>query len=180
MYKINCECQAEYIGQTMRSLYTRLNEHKSDLKKIQDENNKNHNRLALHAQKTKHKIDFENVSVLHFENNWNKRVTAESMAMIAKTNVISQPSRAVDKIFWKTIKDDEKDVKGKPFFSEKANLKSMIDTPTNAQPNTKGRNRTQNVNNTPAGGERETPMRALLRYDFRPRTPGRATSLASE
>jgi hypothetical protein len=47
------------------------------------------------------------------------------MAMIAKQSVISQSSRSIDKIFWKAIIDDEKKVKGKPYFCEKASLKSV-------------------------------------------------------
>jgi ABC-type antimicrobial peptide transport system ATPase subunit len=81
--------------------------------------------LALHAQKTKHKVDFDNVSVIHFENKWNKRLVAESMAMIASENVISQSSRNIDKIFWKNIKVDGKKERGKKYFCEKARLNDV-------------------------------------------------------
>jgi hypothetical protein len=37
------------------------------------------------------------MSVIHFENKWNKRLVAESMAMLANGNVISQSSRNIDK-----------------------------------------------------------------------------------
>jgi predicted GIY-YIG superfamily endonuclease len=127
VYKIECECKAKYIGQTTRALKTRVKEHKDAQNKIQDENNKNHNRLALHVQKTKHKVDFDNVSVIHFENKWNKRLVAESMAMIASENVISQSSRNIDKIFWKNIKVDGKKERGKKYFCEKARLNDVSD-----------------------------------------------------
>ena len=138
VYKIECECAAKYIGQTTRALKTRVKEHKDAIKKTQDESNKNHNRLALHAQKTNHKVDFENVSVVHFENKWNKRLVAESMAMIANENVISQSSRNVDKIFWKNIKLDGKKERGKKYFCEKARLNDVRD---GAQQNTHTRPR---------------------------------------
>jgi hypothetical protein len=59
VYKIRCECQAEYVGQTFRSLATRIDEHKREMDKIQNESNKNHTIVALHSQKTNHKFDFE-------------------------------------------------------------------------------------------------------------------------
>jgi Reverse transcriptase (RNA-dependent DNA polymerase) len=168
VYKIRCECEAEYIGQTRRSLATRLGEHKDEMNKIQNECNKNHNRVALHAQKTNHKFDFENVSVLHFESNWNKRIVAESMAMIAKQSVISQSSRSIDKIFWKAIIDDEKKAKGKPYFYEKA---SVSGTSQHVQQNALGGDHTA----AEAAAERQARL-AAVSYYLRPRTHGVATT----
>jgi hypothetical protein len=175
VYKIRCECEAEYIGQTRRSLATRLDEHKDEMNKIQNECNKNHNRVALHAQKTNHTFDFENVSVLHFESNWNKRIIAESMAMIAKQSVISQSSRSIDKIFWKAIIEDEKKAKGKPYFCDKAALKAdtLQTTPNNnVHPNVNNA-LPGNLNHTTAetAATRQTQPNAL-RYFLRPRTQG--------
>ena len=172
VYKIKCECEAEYIGQTFRSLATRLEEHKSEMNKIQNECNKNHNRVALHAQKTNHKFDFENVTVLHFESNWNKRVVAESMAMIAKESVISQSSRSIDKIFWKAIIDDEKKARGKSYFCEKA---SLINSVSSALPHVQ-QNPTRGAGNkdhtaASAAAARQTKLNALSYY-LRPRTRG--------
>jgi predicted GIY-YIG superfamily endonuclease len=134
VYKIACECKAEYIGQTTRALKTRVREHKRAIKKTQNESDKNHNRLALHAQKTNHKVDLENVSVIHFENRWNKRLVAESMAMIANENVISQSSRNIDKTFWKNIIEDGKNERGKKFFCEKAKLNDVNGAKPHVQP----------------------------------------------
>lgn len=48
------------------------------------------------------------------------------MAMIAKTNVVSQSSGNIEQIFWKNIKDDENNVtSNRKFFSEKASLKDV-------------------------------------------------------
>jgi hypothetical protein len=112
---------------------------KNEMKKPQIEFNKNHNRVALHAQKTNHKFDFENVSVLNFESNWNKRIVAESMAMIAKKSVISQSSRSIDKIFYKTIIDDEKGAK--PYFCEKATFNSVSGALQHVQQNSRAAHR---------------------------------------
>jgi predicted GIY-YIG superfamily endonuclease len=127
VYQIECECHAKYIGQTKRPLTTRVKEHQKALNHEQNEHDKNHNRLALHAQKMKHKFDFVNTTVIHFEKRWNKRVVAESMAMVAKDNVISQSSRNIDKIFWRNIKNDEKSDRGKKkrYFCEKARLNDV-------------------------------------------------------
>jgi hypothetical protein len=143
--------------------------HKDEMNKIQNECNKNHNRVALHAQKTNHKFDFENVSVLHFESNWNKRIIAESMAMIAKQSVISQSSRSVDKIFWKAIIDDEKKAKGKPYFCEKASLKSVRGPSQHVQQNAPRDEKNQAAE--VAATERQTRLNALS-YFLRPRTQG--------
>ncbi|MGL5405381.1 MAG: hypothetical protein ACRDAX_01100, partial [Propionibacteriaceae bacterium] len=129
VYKIKCECNAVYIGQTRRNLSCRLKEHKEACKTKQNESNRNHNKLALHAQKMNHNFDFKNAAVIHFEQNFHKRIVAESMAMVACEKAISQSSRNIDKIFWQSIKDDGKIVSGKNYFSEKARL----DDVTNAQ-----------------------------------------------
>ena len=126
IYQIECECKAKYIGQTKRPLKIRVKEHQKALGEIQCEWNKNHNKLALHAQKMNHAVDFQNTTVIHFENKWNQRLVAESMAMIAKDNVISQSSRTIDKIFWKNIKDNEKNTRGMNYFCEKSRLNDVI------------------------------------------------------
>jgi predicted GIY-YIG superfamily endonuclease len=174
VYQIECECKAQYIGQT-NSLTRRIKEHKDACKKTQQETNKNHNKLALHAQKMNHSFNFENTTVIHFEENRNKRVVAESMAMIAKENVISQSSRNIDKIFWKNIKDDEQSARGKKYFCEKASFNSVSADapsmhvqpliPSTAGPATKTTPPPAGVHRT----QRASPARPTLSYFLRPR-----------
>jgi hypothetical protein len=115
LYKVNCKiCPSTYIGQTKRNVKTRLKEHKAALKKPQDENFQNHNRIALHAQKYNHDIDFEGASIIHHENNYRRRLATEALAMVAHENVISQTSLKPSSIWTQIMKE-----KGKKFFKQK-------------------------------------------------------------
>jgi hypothetical protein len=84
VYKISCQkqCGKVYIGQTKRDLKTRVKEHMAATKTLQDPKAKNYNHLAHHAQKEGHILDFENATAIHFEQNLQRRKTAEAMAMV--------------------------------------------------------------------------------------------------
>lgn len=61
VYKINCKgCDGIYIGETMQLLGDRINGHKYS---------KNSTALKKHQNSTKHDFDFENVTILHQEQN---------------------------------------------------------------------------------------------------------------
>jgi predicted GIY-YIG superfamily endonuclease len=115
VYEIKCKsCDGVYYGQTKRDLATRIKEHKRALTKPQDENNKNHNRLALHAQKHLHEPDFDGARVVHKENNLRRRLVAEAMLIITtQTNdtngaiieIFSQSSITVNKMWLQAIRD---------------------------------------------------------------------------
>jgi len=65
IYKISClDCDGIYIGETLRNAQTIVKEHKAKLKHTQDEQDNNYNKIALHAQKYNHDINFEGTEIL--------------------------------------------------------------------------------------------------------------------
>lgn len=78
VYQINCsDCDQLYIGQTKQHVSKRINQHVSNC------NSSNPKQvvktmLSSHANKNKHKFDFENVKILHTEANRRKRELLES------------------------------------------------------------------------------------------------------
>ena len=75
VYSIPCTvCSAVYIGQTSRSLETRMKEHKAAVKHAKIENSA----VAEHVWQKNHQIDFNNVSILVQERNDHKHCSLES------------------------------------------------------------------------------------------------------
>ena len=75
VYSIPCSCSKPYIGETGRSIVTRLKEHEADLR---------HDRhkkftLAEHAHLTQHHICLENAKVISREDNLTKRKIREKI-----------------------------------------------------------------------------------------------------
>ena len=65
VYKFDCKnCSATYIGETKRSLRTRINEHKTNKNK--------ESVVSLHRIENKHEFDWGNTSVLDMEGNYKK------------------------------------------------------------------------------------------------------------
>lgn len=87
VYKISCNgdktniCQKTYVGTTKSKLKTRLASHKSDLKAV-DKPLEQKTALAAHCTLTNHTPNFENVSVLAQERNYNRRYTLEMLFII--------------------------------------------------------------------------------------------------
>lgn len=87
VYQIACKgseeggeaCDMFYIGQTKRTLKTRVAEHEADVKK-----GKLTTGLAQHMNEKKHTADFTNVKILDFEKRKNKRLTLESLRIQQK------------------------------------------------------------------------------------------------
>jgi len=74
VYKINCsDCNASYVGQTKRTLNTRVNEHKSHIRR----NPVQSSVITDHRKKSKHEFDWDNVKILDVESNYNKRLISE-------------------------------------------------------------------------------------------------------
>jgi len=74
VYKINCSvCDASYVGQTKRTLNTRVNEHKNHIRR----NSTQFSVITDHRQKSKHEFDWDNVKILDLESNYNKRLISE-------------------------------------------------------------------------------------------------------
>jgi len=74
VYRINyLDCDASYVGQIKRTVNTRVNEHKSHIRR-------NSTQLSViidHRQKFGHEFDWDNVKILDVESNYNKRFISE-------------------------------------------------------------------------------------------------------
>ena len=70
VYSFKCHnCPAIYIGETKRSLKTRINEHK---------NNKNSESVLFrHQAEFNHEFDWEHVKIIDYESDYKKRLTSE-------------------------------------------------------------------------------------------------------
>ena len=78
VYKVNCtDCAQSYIGETGRDVKTRLKEHKYDIGKEKE----NISGLSKHIRDNKHNVDWENVIILHKENDFRKRKFKEAVAI---------------------------------------------------------------------------------------------------
>ena len=76
VYEINCsQCNAQYIGQTKRTLKSRLDEHKSAVRR----GSTSTSGVATHTQSTGHHIDWENISVKDTEPNDSYRLVREAI-----------------------------------------------------------------------------------------------------
>ena len=74
MYKIDCSCGRIYIGETGRSLKTRLKEHAADIKNDRSRTSA----LAEHSSKTKHHMCLEDARVIARKDNYHKRKIREA------------------------------------------------------------------------------------------------------
>jgi len=74
VYQINClDCDASYVGQTKRTLSTRVNEHRSHIRR----NSTQLSVITDHRLKFEHEFDWDNAKVLDKETNFNKRLISE-------------------------------------------------------------------------------------------------------
>jgi len=100
IYKIECnDCEKIYIGETRQKLKNRINQHAYDISK------KNGNTaIAEHANDKKHSINLENVTIIDFEHNNNKRKILESIHIIKNNNTVNykEDSMNVNK-YYKSI-----------------------------------------------------------------------------
>ena len=78
VYKIDCSCGKSYIGETWRSLKTRLKEHRADIKNGRSRTSV----LVEHSSKTKHHVFLEDAKIIaredHYQN-WKMREAIEIM-----------------------------------------------------------------------------------------------------
>ena len=74
VYKITCkQCNKIYIGQTGRLLRTRRNEHRNNIKLSE----KYHKVVSKHILEFDHDFNWDNLLILHKENNYFKRCLAK-------------------------------------------------------------------------------------------------------
>lgn len=86
VYSIPCyNCNNKYIGQTSRTLNSRITLHKSDCK-----TRKRTCALSEHAMDTGHNLDFNNYKILHKEKNLTKRLFLEMVEINREENSINK------------------------------------------------------------------------------------------
>lgn len=103
VYKIDCECDKTYFGQTSRPAKTRIREHIYNYKM----KNTDKSKLVEHAISKNHSIKFESSSIVFKEPSWKKRNQIESACMnVFDHQCISQPSLNFSKIFNPIIKSE--------------------------------------------------------------------------
>ena len=97
IYNISCaDCSTSYIGQTSRTLRTRVKEHKNLSKgkpdhQISYTNLEKSSAIAAHCIDKDHKIDWDNVSILMSNlNNWKERLIAESIFINSTDNTCNR------------------------------------------------------------------------------------------
>jgi len=74
VYQINCtDCDASYVGQTKRTLNTRVNEHRNHIRR----NSTQLSVITDHRLQFKHEFDWDNVRVVDQEPNYHKRLISE-------------------------------------------------------------------------------------------------------
>jgi predicted GIY-YIG superfamily endonuclease len=86
VYQINClgntneNCGGLYIGETSRKLAVRVQEHRRDFIN-KDKKDSGQTALIVHCKMKNHSFDFDNVKILHNENNFYKRRFLESSSI---------------------------------------------------------------------------------------------------
>ena len=99
VYSIPCSCDEEYIGETGRSIKTRLKEHSVDIKHERTKNSA----VAEHSKKTNHYICMEKAKVLALEEHYNKRRIREVLEIEKQQKKINRDDGLILSKFWKPI-----------------------------------------------------------------------------
>ena len=85
VYKVNCKnCDSCYIGQTKRSVETRMKEHESNIRSTS-------NKLSViseHRIRNNHDFNCKNVKILDKEPNYFKRLVSEMIHIKKKTKLL--------------------------------------------------------------------------------------------
>ncbi|KYN19367.1 hypothetical protein ALC57_08283 [Trachymyrmex cornetzi] len=89
IYKIKCsDCDASYVGQTKRTLMTRIKEHKNDIRKL----NGNLSVVSEHRLNLKHEFDWEGVDIMDSERWLYRRRVAEMFYIKLQKNSLNLQS----------------------------------------------------------------------------------------
>ena len=86
VYLIPCECGKAYIGETGRSIRTRVKEHCADIRL----NRTHKSALAEHSHNTKHPIKIEDMQVLAQVDNWSKRRIREAIEIVKNPKCLNR------------------------------------------------------------------------------------------
>jgi len=96
VYRINClNCDASYVGQTKRTLNTRINEHRSHIRR----NSTQHSVITDHKRNLGHEFDWDNVKILDYEPNCNKRLISEMIYIKKQKHGLNAQTALLDPIY---------------------------------------------------------------------------------
>ncbi|KYN08066.1 hypothetical protein ALC62_00911, partial [Cyphomyrmex costatus] len=83
VYRIECnDCDCSYVGQTGRSLITRIKEHKNHINR----NTSQHSVITQHRLETFHDFNWDSVRILDKEESFNKRLISEMIHINMQNN----------------------------------------------------------------------------------------------
>ena len=100
VYEIPCaNCNHVYIGQTQRSLQSRLKEHKRYLKKHDSHNSA----LVTHVEHFDHKININNATIITQEQDWTKRCFLESWHINERSDVMNRSDGTLMSSIYKSL-----------------------------------------------------------------------------
>jgi len=107
VYEIPCgSCEHRYIGETKRSLSTRLKEHHRDALPRNILKNREKTALTKHAAQSGHAFNWVHAHVLHRVNNYHKRIFLESLYNNLKTNTVNDKSANFPAIYYNVLKHE--------------------------------------------------------------------------
>jgi len=85
VYKVNCKnCDSCYIGQTKRSVETRMKEHESNIRSTSNKRSV----ISEHRIRYNHNFNWKNVKILDKEPNYFKRLVSEMIHIKKKTRLL--------------------------------------------------------------------------------------------
>jgi len=107
VYEIPCgSCEHRYIGETKRSLSTRLKEHHRDTLTRNILKNPEKTALTKHAAQSGHAFNWDYAHVLHHVNSYHKRIFLESLYINLKTNTVNDKSASFPAIYYNVLKHE--------------------------------------------------------------------------
>ena len=80
------DCPASYVGETKRRLGKRMEEYRKAVQKAGVEVSA----LAEHAQKSDHRVDWEQITVLDYSTDWHKQLTLEACHIRRQTMLLNR------------------------------------------------------------------------------------------
>ena len=95
VYSIPCECGSLYIGETGRTLKTRLMEHKRSVC-----NRDTNNGITVHVIETDHSVQWEQAAVIKTEEFITKRKVQEALTIRTTDNMNLDPGLMLERIWF--------------------------------------------------------------------------------
>ena len=106
-YEIPCgSCEHRYIGETKRSLSTRLKEHHRDTLPRNILKNPEKTALRKHAAQSGHAFNWDYARVLHNINSYHKHIFLESLYINLRTNTVNDKSSSFPAIYYNVLKHE--------------------------------------------------------------------------